>query len=186
MNKKMTQVIQAAHIPQVPPTKTHTASMEQASIPFNKLKLAERNVRSNIDKGTIEQLADDILNRGGLLQNLVTYRELDAQGKHTGFYKVFMVGRRWRALKFNVKRKAMKATDPPSLVLSATLRISFWKIIHWPKTPFVRISIRWMSSTPIRRCRTMACQMMRLLPGILSAFPTSRKDWVWRPLRPNC
>jgi len=106
MNKKMTQSSPAAQ------AKTHTASMEQASIPFNKLKLAERNVRSKIDKATIEQLADDILNRGGLLQNLVVYKDTDEQGNHTGFYKVFMGGRRWRALKFNIKRKAMKATDP--------------------------------------------------------------------------
>jgi len=110
MNKKMTQSALAAQ------AKTHTASMEQTSIPFNKLKLAERNVRSKIDKGTIEQLADDILNRGGLLQNLVTYKELDAQGNHTGFYKVFMGGRRWRALKFNVKRKAMKASELGALL----------------------------------------------------------------------
>jgi len=32
MNKQVTQIVQAAHIPQVPPTKTHTASMEQVSI----------------------------------------------------------------------------------------------------------------------------------------------------------
>jgi len=112
MNKKMAQSVQAEHIPQTVKAKTHTASMEQASIPFNKLKLSRSNVRSKIDKGTIEQLADDILNRGGLLQNLVVYKEVDTDGKHTGFYKVFMGGRRWRALKFNVKRKAMKATDP--------------------------------------------------------------------------
>jgi len=111
MNKKMAQSVQAEHIQQTVQEKTHTASMKQANIPFNKLKLAERNVRSRIDKGTIEQLADDILNRGGLLQNLVVYKEVDNDGKHTGFYKVFMGGRRWRALKFNVKRKAMKASD---------------------------------------------------------------------------
>ncbi|AQT48001.1 ParB/RepB/Spo0J family partition protein [Bartonella choladocola] len=81
-------------------------NVPEIMIPFNKLKLSKRNVRKKIYTTTIEQLGDDILVHG-LFHNLSVYEELDKNGKHTGFYEIFMGGRRYRALEHNVKRKLM-------------------------------------------------------------------------------
>lgn len=80
-------------------------------IPFSKLQLSQANVR-RIEAGvSIEDLAEDIANRG-LLQNLNVRALLDEAGAETGMFEVPAGGRRFRALERLVKQKRL-AKDAP-------------------------------------------------------------------------
>ncbi len=80
-------------------------------IPFNKLVLAQENVRRVKAGISIDDLADDIAYRG-LLQNLNVRPVLDEAGEETGTYAVPAGGRRYRALELLVKRKRLSKTAP--------------------------------------------------------------------------
>ncbi len=56
-------------------------------IAFNKLVLSQKNVRRIKSGQTIEQLAEDIANRG-LIQSLSVRPVLDGEGQETGIYEV--------------------------------------------------------------------------------------------------
>ena len=66
-------------------------------IPFNKLVLAQSNVRRVKAGVSIEELAEDIARRT-LLQSLNVRPVLDAEGTETGMFEVPAGGRRYRAL----------------------------------------------------------------------------------------
>ncbi|MDT4855323.1 Nucleoid occlusion protein [compost metagenome] len=78
-------------------------------IPFNKLVLSQQNVRKTEAGVSIEELADDIANRG-LLTSLNVRAELDADGKETGIYRIPAGGRRYRALELLVSQKKLSKT----------------------------------------------------------------------------
>lgn len=81
-------------------------------IPLNKLVLSNRNVRKTDGDSYVESLADSI-HRRGLLQNLVV-----SEGANGRKYEVDAGGRRWRALKLNVKKKRISAAHPvPCIVV---------------------------------------------------------------------
>ena len=80
-------------------------------IPFNKLVLAQENVRRVKAGVSIEDLADDIAYRG-LLQNLNVRPVLDEAGQETGMFAVPAGGRRYRALDLLVRRKRLAKTAP--------------------------------------------------------------------------
>ena len=80
-------------------------------IPFNKLVLAQENVRRVKAGVSIESLADDIAYRG-LLQNLNVRPVLDEAGQETGMFAVPAGGRRYRALDLLVRRKRLAKTAP--------------------------------------------------------------------------
>ena len=80
-------------------------------IPFSKLQLSQANVR-RIEAGvSIEDLAEDIANRG-LLQSLNVRAVLDEDAQETGMFEVPAGGRRFRALERLVKQKRL-AKDAP-------------------------------------------------------------------------
>jgi len=85
-------------------------------IPFNKLVLAQTNVR-NIKAGvSIEDLAASIARRG-LIQSIHVRPVLDADGQETGMFEVPAGGRRYRALEMLVKQKRFgKASPVPCVV----------------------------------------------------------------------
>src|SRR5258708_5996152 len=66
-------------------------------IPFNKLVLAQSNVRRTKAGISIEDLAEDI-GRRSLLQSLNVRPISDAEGQETGMFEVPAGGRRYRAL----------------------------------------------------------------------------------------
>ncbi len=78
-------------------------------IPFDKLRLAQSNVRRIKAGVSIEELAEDIARRT-LLQSLTVRPVLDDDGKETGMYEVPAGGRRYRALELLVKRKRLAKT----------------------------------------------------------------------------
>ena len=78
-------------------------------IPFNKLVLSQANVRRIKAGISIEELAEDIANRG-LLHGLSVRPVLDADGG-TGMFEVPAGGRRFRALELLVKQKRMAKTE---------------------------------------------------------------------------
>jgi ParB family transcriptional regulator, chromosome partitioning protein len=85
-------------------------------IPFNKLRLSERNVRRIKAGVSIEQLAEDIARRT-LLQALVVRPVLDDGGQETGTYEVPAGGRRYRALELLVRQKRLAKTAPIPCVI---------------------------------------------------------------------
>ena len=93
-------------------------------IPFNKLVLAQENVRRVKAGISIEDLADDIAYRG-LLQNLNVRPVLDEAGQETGMFAVPAGGRRYRALELLVRRKRLaKTASVPCNVREADSPIS--------------------------------------------------------------
>lgn len=73
-------------------------------IPFNLLRLSQKNVRSIKCGVSIELLADDIARRT-LLQGLNVRPALDEAGAETGLFEVPAGGRRFRALELLVKQR---------------------------------------------------------------------------------
>ena len=71
-------------------------------IPFNKLVLAQSNVRRIKAGISIEDLAEDIARRS-LLQSLNVRPVIDAEGQETGMFEVPAGGRRYRALELLVR-----------------------------------------------------------------------------------
>ena len=85
-------------------------------IPFDKLVLAQSNVR-HIKAGVgIEQLAEDIARRT-LLQSLTVRAVVGDDGAETGLYEVPAGGRRFRALELLVKQKRLPRTAPIPCVI---------------------------------------------------------------------
>lgn len=89
----------------------HIELGELASIPLNRLKLSDVNVRQvNVDEG-IDELADSIATKS-LLQSLSVRPIQDGEGVDTGDYHVQGGGRRWRALMRLVEHGRL-AVDAP-------------------------------------------------------------------------
>ncbi|TIV76337.1 MAG: ParB/RepB/Spo0J family partition protein, partial [Mesorhizobium sp.] len=85
-------------------------------IPFNKLVLAQTNVRRIKAGVSIEALAESIARRG-LIQSIHVRPVLDAEGKETGMFEVPAGGRRYRALEMLVTQKRLaKAAPVPCVV----------------------------------------------------------------------
>jgi ParB family chromosome partitioning protein len=80
---------------------------QSRDISFNKLVLSERNVRRVRAGVSIEELAEDIVNRT-LLQSLSVRVCPDREG----FYEVQAGGRRYRALELLIKQKRLNKTTP--------------------------------------------------------------------------
>ena len=85
-------------------------------IPFDKLVLAQSNVRHVRAGVGIEQLAEDIARRT-LLQSLTVRAVIGDDGAETGTYEVPAVGRRFRALELLVKQKRLPKTAPIPCVI---------------------------------------------------------------------
>jgi len=93
-------------------------------IPFNKLMLAQSNVRRIKAGISIEDLAEDIARRS-LLQSLNVRPVLDAEGQETGMFEVPAGGRRYRALELLVKQKRLAKIAPvPCIVTDADSEIT--------------------------------------------------------------
>ena len=93
-------------------------------IPFNKLVLAQSNVRRIKAGISIEDLAEDIARRS-LLQSLNVRPVLDAEGQETGMFEVPAGGRRYRALELLIKQKRLAKTAPvPCIVTDACSEIT--------------------------------------------------------------
>jgi ParB/RepB/Spo0J family partition protein len=86
-------------------------------IPFNKLVLAQSNVRRTKVGISIEDLAEDIARRS-LLQSLNVRPISDAEGQDTGMFEVPAGGRRYRALELLVKQKRLAKTAPVPCIVS--------------------------------------------------------------------
>ncbi|TPN86629.1 ParB/RepB/Spo0J family partition protein [Mesorhizobium sp. CU2] len=78
-------------------------------IPFNKLVLAQTNVRRIKAGVSIEDLAASIARRG-LIQSIHVRPVLDADGGETGMFEVPAGGRRYRALEMLVNQKRLAKT----------------------------------------------------------------------------
>lgn len=85
-------------------------------IPFDKLVLSQRNVRSVKTGQSIEELAEDIARRT-LLQSLNVRPILGDDGQETGLYEVPAGGRRYRALELLVKQKRLAKNAPVPCVI---------------------------------------------------------------------
>ena len=85
-------------------------------IPFNKLMLAQSNVRRIKVGVSIEELAEDIARRT-LLQSLTVRPVHDADGNETGMFEIPAGGRRYRALELLVKQKRLAKTAPIPCVI---------------------------------------------------------------------
>jgi ParB family chromosome partitioning protein len=87
-------------------------------IPFNKLVLAQTNVRRIKVGVSIEDLAASIARRG-LIQSLHVRPVLDAGGEETGMFEVPAGGRRYRALEMLVNQKRLAKTAPVPCVIGS-------------------------------------------------------------------
>lgn len=87
-------------------------------IPFNKLVLAQTNVRRIKAGVSIEDLAASIARRG-LIQGIHVRPVLDAGGEETGMFAVPAGGRRYRALELLVTQKRLAKTAPVPCVLGS-------------------------------------------------------------------
>jgi len=85
-------------------------------IPFNKLVLAQANVRRVKAGVSIDELAESIARRG-LIQSLHVRPVLDADGRETGMFEVPAGGRRYRALELLAKQKRLAKTAPVPCVV---------------------------------------------------------------------
>lgn len=85
-------------------------------IPFNKLVLAQANVRRVKAGVSVEELADSIARRG-LIQSLHVRPVLDAEGAETGMFEVPAGGRRYRALELLARQKRFAKTAPVPCVV---------------------------------------------------------------------
>ncbi|TGQ04121.1 MULTISPECIES: ParB/RepB/Spo0J family partition protein [unclassified Mesorhizobium] len=88
-------------------------------IPFNKLVLAQNNVRRIKAGASIEDLAASIARRG-LIQSIHVRPVLDAGGEETGMFEVPAGGRRYRALEMLVKQKRLAKTASVPCVVGNT------------------------------------------------------------------
>ncbi|MCO5081119.1 MAG: ParB/RepB/Spo0J family partition protein [Rhizobiaceae bacterium] len=86
-------------------------------IPFNKLMLAQANVRRVKAGVSIEELAESIARRG-LIQSLHVRPVLGAEDQETGMFEVPAGGRRYRALELLAKQKRLAKTAPVPCVVS--------------------------------------------------------------------
>jgi len=87
------------------PSKIKTLAVSR-EIPFNKLILSQANVRTVKTGVSIEELSEDIANRG-LLQSLYVRPVIGSDGLETGLYEVPAGGRRFRALERLIKAKRL-------------------------------------------------------------------------------
>lgn len=87
-------------------------------IPFNKLVLAQSNVRRIKAGVSIEDLAASIARRG-LIQSLHVRPVLDAGGEETGMFEVPAGGRRYRALEMLIAEKRLAKTAPVPCVVGS-------------------------------------------------------------------
>ncbi|WP_036242534.1 ParB/RepB/Spo0J family partition protein [Mesorhizobium sp. STM 4661] len=87
------------------------------NIPFDKIELSQKNVRSIKNGVTIEQLAEDIAHRG-LLQSLNVRPIRDADGQETGRFDAPAGGRRYKAIELLIKQKRMAKTQPTPCVVN--------------------------------------------------------------------
>ncbi len=85
-------------------------------IPFNKLRLSDKNVRTIYDKETVAELAESIA-VSGLLQSLSVRPLRDDDGAETGDYEVQAGGRRFRALELLAKKRRRAADAPTPCVV---------------------------------------------------------------------
>ena len=85
-------------------------------IPFNKLVLAQANVRRVKAGVSVEELAESIARRG-LIQSLHVRPVLDAEGAETGMFEVPTGGRRYRALELLARQKRLAKTAPVPCVV---------------------------------------------------------------------
>ncbi|MER9895529.1 ParB/RepB/Spo0J family partition protein [Mesorhizobium sp. M0119] len=81
------------------------------NIPYDKLRLSQKNVRRIKDGVSIEQLADDI-GRRKLIQSLNVRPMLDGEGEETGTFEVPAGGRRYLALGILIKQKRLAKDEP--------------------------------------------------------------------------
>lgn len=90
-------------------------------IPFDRLRLSDKNVRTIYDTDGIAKLADSIA-ENGLIQSLSVRPVVDGDGVETGEYEVQAGGRRFRALSLLVQQKRRGSAQPtPCVVKSAGL-----------------------------------------------------------------
>ena len=86
-------------------------------VPFDQLRLSEKNVRTIYDKNEIKELAESIAEHG-LIQSLSIRPVHDENDQTTVVgYEVPAGGRRFRALELLVKQKRMEPTKPVPCVL---------------------------------------------------------------------
>src|ERR1700722_19727717 len=88
-------------------------------IPFNQLVLSQANVRTVKTGVSIEELSEDIANRG-LLQSLNARPVIGADGEETGFYEIPAGGRRYRALERLVTAKRLDKEAPVPCIVRHT------------------------------------------------------------------
>ncbi|MER8671615.1 ParB/RepB/Spo0J family partition protein [Mesorhizobium sp. M1156] len=81
------------------------------NIPYDKLRLSQKNVRRIKDGVSIEQLAEDI-GRRKLIQSLNVRPMLDGEGEETGTFEVPAGGRRYLALAILIKQKRLAKNEP--------------------------------------------------------------------------
>ena len=87
------------------------------NIPFDKIRLSQKNVRRIKNGVTIEQLAEDIAHRR-LLQSLNVRPIRDADGAETGVFDAPAGGRRYKALELLVKQKRIVKTAPTPCIVN--------------------------------------------------------------------
>lgn len=98
---------------------TPKISLNQSeNIPYDRLVLSQKNVRRIKDGVTIEDLAEDIALRGGLIQSLNVRPLRDESGDETGQYEVPAGGRRYLALGILIKQKRMAKDQPTPCIVN--------------------------------------------------------------------
>ena len=98
---------------------TPKISLNQSeNIPYDRLVLSQKNVRRIKDGVTIEDLAEDIALRGGLIQSLNVRPLRDESGEETGQYEVPAGGRRYLALGILIKQKRMAKDQPTPCIVN--------------------------------------------------------------------
>ncbi|HEX2842071.1 ParB/RepB/Spo0J family partition protein [Hyphomicrobium sp.] len=85
-------------------------------IPFNQLRLSEKNVRTIYDKETIKELAESIATHG-LIQSLGVRLSVSGDETATEQYEVHAGGRRFRAFELLLKQKRISADKPIPCVI---------------------------------------------------------------------
>jgi len=92
---------------------------EAITVPLDRLRLSDSNVRKIYDPATIVELAHSIGQRG-LIQSLAIRPVLDSKEAETGDYEIIGGGRRFRALHLLLKDKRIEADKPIPCVLKTT------------------------------------------------------------------
>ncbi|MER8773024.1 ParB/RepB/Spo0J family partition protein [Mesorhizobium sp. M0960] len=93
------------------------------NIPYDKLRLSQKNVRRIKDGVSIEQLAEDI-GRRKLIQSLNVRPMLDGEGEETGTFEVPAGGRRYLALGILIKQKRLAKNEPIPCIVNRTQETS--------------------------------------------------------------